>query len=177
MNKTQFTKGITFLAIAYNKEFTDEQVSVWYEFFKEENYDDFRSAVKRIIPKNQFMPSIAELKQEIALVSNPVLQLKPDEEWENVRLAIRKYGFYRGNEAMKLLNPTTARVVRMLGGWENICQSTNGDWLRKNFMELFNTKVDNYEEALMLSEPTMTMAEITRVAKLKEEERLLLEQK
>ena len=176
MNKEQFTKGITFLAIAYNKEFTDEQVSVWYEFFKDENYDDFRNAVKRIIPKNQFMPSIAELKQEITLLKNPVLQLKADEEWDKVRIAIKKYGYYRSEEAMKSLSPTTAATVRLLGGWERVCQSTDGDWLRKNFMELFNTKVDNYEEVLMLSEPTMTLAEITRIANIKaNEEKLLLE--
>lgn len=179
MDREQFIKGLKYLGIAYNKEFTEDQATVWYDFFKDENFDDFRNAVKRIIPKKQFMPSIAELKQEISLYKNPVLQLKPDEEWENVRIAIRKYGFYRGDEAMKSLNPTTARVVRMLGGWENICQSTDGDWLRKNFMELFNTKVETYEETALLGEPQMTLAELTRMAAMREldhKETLLLEE-
>lgn len=168
MDREQFIKGLKYLGIAYNKEFTEEQATVWYDFFKDETFDDFRNAVKRIIPKKQFLPSIAELKQEITLLKNPVLQLKADEEWEKVIKAIRKYGFYRGNEAMKSLNPTTASTVRLLGGWERVCQSTDGDWLRKNFMELFNTKVENYEEAALLSEPQMTLAELTRMAKEKE---------
>ena len=151
----------------YNKEFTEEQAVVWYDFFKNETYDNFRNAVKRIIPKKQFMPSIAELKQEITLLKNPVLQLKADEEWENVLRAISKYGYYRGDEGMKSLNPTTAKVVRMLGGWGSICQSTDGDWLRKNFMDLFNTKVENYEEAALLGEPQLTLAELTRIAETK----------
>jgi len=167
MLKEEFTKGIFFLTTAYNKDFSQDQVSVWYEFFKDEDYDVFRNAVKRIIPKKQFMPSIAELKQEMALISNPQLQLKPDEEWENVRKAIRKYGFYRGDEAMKSLNPATASVVRMLGGWESICQSTDGDWLRKNFMDLFTTKTENYEEIALLGEPQLTLSELTRMAELR----------
>jgi hypothetical protein len=174
MNKEQFIKGLKYLGIAYNKEFTEEQATVWYDFFKDESYDNFRNAVKRIIPKKQFMPSIAELKQEITLFKNPTLQLKADEEWENVRIAIKKYGYYRGNEAMQSLNPTTARVVRMMGGWENLCMSKDGDWLRKNFIESFNTKVENYEEAALLSEPQMTLAELTRIAALKQNDTKLI---
>lgn len=174
MTKEEFVKGMTFLGIAYNKEFTAEQVSVWYEFFKETNYDVFRQAIKRLIPKKQFIPSIAEINQEIALLNNPVLQLKADEEWEKVRTAIRKYGYYRGNEAMKILNPTTASTIRLLGGWERVCQSTDGDWLRKNFMELFNTRVENYEEVALLNEPQMTLTELTRMAILKGNATMLL---
>ena len=122
MNKEQFTKGITFLAIAYNKEFTEEQVSVWYEFFKDEDYDAFRNAVKRIIPQKQFMPSIAELKEEITTLSNPVLQLNADEEWDAVLKAVRRWGSYREAEAMQSLNPYTANIVRQVG-YSRICQS------------------------------------------------------
>lgn len=167
MGREEFLKGITYLGIAYNKSFDEQQVSVWYDFFKNESFDDFRNAVKRIVSKSQFLPSIAELKQEITLLKNPTLQLKPSEEWEKVRNAIKKYGYYRSNEAMQSLNPTTRRVIRMLGGWERVCQSTDGDWLRKNFMELFNTKIENYEETALLGEPLMTLSELTRMAEMK----------
>ena len=173
MTKEQFLKGITFLTIAYNKEFTEEQVSVWYEFFKDEDYEAFRKAVKRIIPLKQFMPSIAELKQEIATISNPVLQLKADEEWDSVIKAIRKYGSYRQDEAMKSLNPYTRNIVRQIG-YMRICQSESIQWERKEFMELFNMNKERDTDTLMLSEPTMTLGELTRMAALKEEERLLL---
>lgn len=173
MTKEQFLKGITFLTIAYNKEFTEEQVSVWYEFFKDEDYEAFRKAVKRIIPLKQFMPSIAELKQEITTISNPVLQLNVDEEWDNVLKTIRRYGSYRQDEAMKSLKPYTANIVRQVG-YMRICQSENIQWERKEFMELFNMNKDRDTTALMLSEPTMTLAELTRTAALKEKEMLLL---
>lgn len=174
MTKEQFLKGITFLTIAYNKEFTEEQVSVWYEFFKEEDYDAFRKAVKRIIPLKQFMPSIAELKQEIATISNPVLQLNAEDEWDNVLKAVKKYGSYRQDEAIQSLKPYTRNIVRQVG-YMRICMSENIQWERKEFMELFNTNKERDTETLMLSEPTMTLGELTRIAALKEEERLLLE--
>ena len=161
----------------YTQEDVQFMVKMWSNDFKNDDPKAFETAVERLRLKSKYCPSIAEIKQEIALISNPTLQLKADEEWEKVRNAIRRYGYYQGNEAMKVLNPVTANVVRMLGGWENICQSTNGDWLRKNFIELFETKKGNYEEVAMLGEPQMTLAELTRLAKMKaidNEETLLI---
>lgn len=70
MRKEEFIKGLKFLGLAYNKEFDEQQAMVWYDFFKETDYEDFRNAVKRIIPIKQFMPSIAELKEECEKVRN-----------------------------------------------------------------------------------------------------------
>lgn len=173
MTKEEFTKGIFFLTTAYNKDFSQDQVSVWYEFFKDEDYEAFRKAVKRIIPLKQFMPSIAELKQEIATISNPVLQLNADEEWDNVLKAVRKYGSYRQDEAMQSLKPYTRNIARQIG-YMRICQSESIQWERKEFIELFNTNKERDADTLMLSEPTMTLGELTRMAALKEEERLML---
>lgn len=169
MNKEQFTKGITFLTIAYNKEFTEEQVSVWYEFFKDTDYDTFRQAVKRIIPQKQFMPSIAELKQEIAHISNPILQLNADEEWDCVIQAVRRYGMYREDEALNSLKPYTRHITRQVG-FIRICMSENIQWERKEFIDLFNMNKERDEVALMLSEPQLTLTELTRMAKIKEQE-------
>lgn len=176
MSKEEFLKGITFLTIAYNKEFTEEQVSVWYEFFKDEDYEAFRKAVKRIIPQKQFMPSIAELKSEIALITNPILQLNADDEWEKSLKTIRKYGRYRKDEAMAALSEHNRSIIRQIG-FERICNSENIEWERRLFKELFDNKQDAYEDTLVLSEPQMTLAEITRMAKLKSGEQLLLEEK
>lgn len=74
MNREQFLKGFKFLNIAYNKEFTDEQVIVWYDFFKQEDYEIFRIAVKNIIKTNKYMPSISELVDEINYVKIKEIQ-------------------------------------------------------------------------------------------------------
>lgn len=178
MNKEQFVKGMTFLAVAYNKEISEEQVSVWYEFFKDETYDNFRAAVKRIIPKKQFMPSIAELKQEITTFTNPILQLNVDDEWAKVIQAIRKYGYYRSLEALDSLNEYTRQIVMTIG-WYRLCTSENIEWERKTFKELFNNKQENLEDALLLGESQLTLSEIKRIADMKaleREEQMLLEE-
>lgn len=164
MNKEDFVKAMTFLAIAYNKEFTEEQLSVWYDFFKNEEYEEFKNAIKRIIPKKQFIPSIAELKQELTYIKTPSLQLKADEEWEKVREAIRKYGYYRSNEAIESLNPLTARVVNAIGGFQNLCQSTNTDWSRKNFIDMFEIKQNNIEE-LEIIDNELPLHELFKIGK------------
>ena len=170
MTKEEFVKAMTYLGIAYNKEFDETQLSVWYDFFKRENYEDFKNAIKRIISKNQYLPSISELKQELAYIRTPLLQLKADEEWDKVKQAIRKYGFYRADEAMKSFNPLTAQVVRSLGGFENICQSTDGDWIRKNFIEIFETKMNNTEEIEKLNEPQLTLSELFKLKETRDKE-------
>lgn len=173
MNKEQFIKGLKYLGTAYNKEFTEEQATVWYDFFRDEDFEAFRQAVKRIIPQKQFMPSIAELKSEIATLKNPILQLNADEEWNEVLKAVRRWGSYREEEALNSLKPYTKHIARMVG-YTRICMSKDIQWERKEFIELFNNSQDRDEMALMLNEPQMTLAELSRIARLKEEERLLL---
>ena len=174
MNKVDFVKAMKILGIAYNKEFTEEQVGVWYEFFKDVNIESFKTAIQRIVVKNKYLPSIAELKQEITYINNPILQLNIDEEWEQVIKVIRKYGYYRSEEALKSLNEYTRNIVQTIG-WYRLCTSENIEWERRTFKELFNNKQDGYESALLISEPQLTLAELTRLAQTKSNEQLLLE--
>jgi hypothetical protein len=61
MNKEQFTKGITYLGIAYNKEFNQKEVETFYDFLKDYDYETFKIAIKEIIKDKKFMPSISEM--------------------------------------------------------------------------------------------------------------------
>lgn len=159
MTIEEFTKAITFLTIAYNKEFTGKQAGVWYEFFKDVNVETFKIAIKRIIVKNKFLPTIAEINEEIALFDNPHLQLDPYEEWEKVLILIRKYGYYKQDESFNEMNLLTKNVVKQLG-WSNLCSSENIVWLKKEFIEIFENKQKGIENIEMLSEPVMTLAEL-----------------
>lgn len=166
MTPQEFTKSMTVLGLAYNKEFTQEQVEVWYRFFKDTDDKDFRKALSRIIETSKFIPSIAEIKQEIAALKTPVLQLSPEEEWTKVERMIGKYGYYNAEEAEKEMDPFTARVVKRMGGFRSICQSTEGEWQRKNFVKLFNEMSDTATKVTIYSEPQMTIAEIKEHALL-----------
>lgn len=164
MSKEQFIKGLKYLGIAYNKEFDEEQATVWYDFFKDVDYEVFRQAVKRIIPKNKFLPSIAELKHEIAQITNPVLQMNVDVEWDIVIKLIRKYGTYITREQFNELKPLTMKVVKTIG-WRRLCMSENIEFERKTFYDIFNSYQKRSEESSLMQTNFLI-----------ESERLLLEE-
>lgn len=139
MNQEEFTKAMMYLGYAYNKGFTKEEVAVWYDFFKEYSLDDMECAIKRVIPKNKFLPSIAELKNELAIIKNPILQMDANDEWFKAISTIRKYGRYRIDLAMQELEPHSKDIIEQIG-IERICNSTNIEWERKMFLDLFKNK-------------------------------------
>lgn len=135
MNKEEFLKGITYLGLAYSKEITQEQLSVWYSFFRDDDFNSFRDAIKRICVKNKFFPSIADLKSEMA--ETAIADLPADEAWNHVLKAVSKYGYYQAEEAVKSLPDLTRSAVSYLGGFQKICQSDSGEWLRKDFVKIY----------------------------------------
>ena len=158
MNKEQFIKGLKYLGIAYNKEFNEEQASVWYDFFRDTDYESFRQAVKRIIPKSKYMPSIAELRGEVVKITNPVLQLNVDDEWEKVIKAIRVHGTYITGEEFEKFEPITAKVVKTIG-WRKMCMSENIEFERKTFYDMFNGYQKRNEEASIMNVNMLTQGE------------------
>lgn len=75
MKIEEFVKAMSILGTAYNKEFTQIQIITWYEYFKLISLECFKKAIKQIIPKNKFMPSIAELLEECRNVSKTNIEL------------------------------------------------------------------------------------------------------
>lgn len=159
MSPKEFAQGMTFLGQAYNKEFDRNQLNVWYTFFKSEEYEPFKNALIRIISRSKFIPSIAEIKEEISSMRNPFLQLTADDQWHEVQRAIGKYGFYNSEEAERSLDPFTARVVRNMGGFRAICMSEDNDWTRKNFMRLWDEMQDRGKTVLQYDTKYLTAQE------------------
>lgn len=83
MNIMEFTKIIKLLSIAYNKDFDEDTLKLWYFNFKDIKLDIFAQSVKKIIKENKFMPSIAELlekceKSKESIKYNILLTMKQD---------------------------------------------------------------------------------------------------
>lgn len=172
MNKEEFLTAITFLNTAYNKEATQEQLSVWYEFFKDTDNETFKKAIKRVITKERFMPSISVIKSEIAELTNPNLKLNADDEWEYVIEAIRSCGDYHTEKALNSLKSYTRKIV-MTMGWSKLCRSTIEElvWLKKSFKDLFEAKQHNDFEVEAINENALTVQELMQLAEqhMKEE--------
>lgn len=151
MNKTIFVKGMKILQASYSKNFTEDDLKVWYMQFRNENENLFLEAINRIIKKSRYMPSIADILYEIKILENPDLLLNSDEEFDNVRKAIRKYGSYRTKELMESLNPKTAEVVRRIG-LQRICECEQDKikFIKNEFQEIFeNIQNIDYEQKLL----------------------------
>ncbi len=147
---------LTLLKVTYPNSFKDLtkedallMIKVWLNDFKNEEEEIFKKAIGRLRYKCKYIPSVSEIKEEIAIIKNESLQLDVDDEWSKVIRLFGKYGADREEEALKELCPYTANVVKMMG-WRYLCQSPTSQrqWNEKEFKNLMSNKninLKNYE--------------------------------
>lgn len=61
MTKEELLKGLTYLGMAYGKEYSKVECEQHYDFLKEYSYETFVTAVKNIIKTSTFIPKISDL--------------------------------------------------------------------------------------------------------------------
>lgn len=135
-------------------------VEIWYEDFKNTPKEDFINAINEIRYTNKYFPSVADIKEKLAKKNVATLP-DAEEEWQEVLGAVRRYGSYREEEALKSLKPYTSKITKLIG-YYRICTSTQEEqvWNKKEFMEeykaLKDKVLDNLQigvnEKLMISE-------------------------
>lgn len=135
MTREEFLQGMSVLIATYSKDMTQEQIAIWYQFFEADSFDAFRNAIKLICTTSKFFPTVAEIKA--AMADGDLKELTADQAWDQVLAAITKYGYYRADEAMKSLPDLTASAVRNLGGFQHICSAEMNEWLRKDFIKVY----------------------------------------
>lgn len=64
MNKVEFMKGIHLLQDNYNQTFSKEKLNLFYEELKDMNSEIFLSNIKKIIKTSQFIPNIAQIREQ-----------------------------------------------------------------------------------------------------------------
>lgn len=64
MDIMEFTKAIKMLSIAYNKDFDEDAIKLWYLNFKDIKIEILINTIKNVIKEKKFMPTIAELLEE-----------------------------------------------------------------------------------------------------------------
>lgn len=70
MDKKDFFQTMTILGLSYGKEFTTDELGVWYQFFKEKKIEVFKTSINTIIKQNKYMPSIAEINEKCNEIEN-----------------------------------------------------------------------------------------------------------
>lgn len=160
MSKEEFLEGMTFLGIAYNKEYTKEEIEVWYSMLNQYSKKEFSDAIKCVVKTLKRIPTIADITEQI--VKTKVENIpSAEDEWQEVLYAVRGYGSYREKEALESLKPYTAKITKYIG-YYRICTSTQEEqiWNKKKFIEEYNSLLDKNiinlqignKEKLMLNE-------------------------
>lgn len=134
---------------------------MWFSAFKDQTYQTVLKVTQKYILEHVYPPTIAELREEVVKITNPNALISPENAWESVILAIKRYGYYRQSEALQTFSEPIKRAVRAIG-WGNICKSENIGIERANFFKFYNAlgKQDR-EQAIIPSDIYKKLQEIT----------------
>lgn len=112
-----------------------ESIAVWYKILGDISYKVLELAIQKYIMTKVFPPTPAHLRELAAEIE---IGMTPDwgEGWEQVLMAIRKFGSYRENEALESMDSLTRQCVERLG-FKNICMSENISADRANFRMIY----------------------------------------
>ena len=94
MKPDEFAKAMSFLGLAYNKEFEQAQVEVWYTFFRDTEYSAFRQAVGSNILIDDFVIQArnAEFTQDYVSEAGQPLTLEVSFEdtnyWDTINMNV-----------------------------------------------------------------------------------------
>ncbi len=99
--------------------------------------EELERGAMRAIRECQFMPSVFELRQLCGAKSGHIATKdKPTLAWGDVRRAISRVGAY---DSPKFDDPVIHAVIRQLGGWVALCDSTIEElvWREKDFLRTY----------------------------------------
>lgn len=122
----------------------EDSVKIWFSLLKDIPYDVLNVAIQKYILTAIYPPTIAELRR---LSSEIVQGQQPDwgESWEQVQKAVRRYGMYRQEEAMKSMDDITRKCAERIG-FRNICLSENVSVERANFRMIYENLVEREKQ-------------------------------
>lgn len=113
----------------------EQAMELWYFQLKDLDYKVAEAAVNKWAATNKWSPTIADLRETALTITLGELP-EWGEAWQEVTLAIRRYGSYRAGDALKSLSPLTKKVVERLG-YLQLCASENIAADRANFRMIF----------------------------------------
>ena len=146
MTKQEWLTIVKVLRATYQREkfLSDkDSLEVWYMLLKDIPCEELQARVMEYITNNKFPPTIADLRE-----------VKVEEDdwskgWEEIQLAIRKFGAWRKDEALDSLSPRT-RLIAERFGWEDFCYTENPDVLKAQFRDAFNDNLKREQREIRI---------------------------
>ena len=135
----------------------NQAMELWFRELCDIPYKVAESALRKWVATNKWSPAISEIREMAATVTQGEIA-DWGEGWEQVLLAIRKFGSYRIAEAMDSFDPLTRQCVERLG-FREICMSENISVDRANFRMLFEQIAERKKKDAQIAAPLKQLIE------------------
>ena len=154
MDKKEFGLFASALRTYYSRENllpNTQAMELWFRQLEDISYPVAEAALNKWVATNKWSPSIAEIRELSAEIKHGKL---PDwgEAWDETCKAIKRFGFYRAQEAVASLSPLTRETVNRLG-FTNLCMSENPTADRANFRTCYEIVAKREQQSQVLSLP------------------------
>lgn len=125
--------AISKLAIAYDKELTDERIDLYIEALYDLDVAALSAAVNRVISTERYFPTVAVLREAAFREEGAPT---PEEAWGAVCERIRAYGRSGGAGT---LSSEIRLAIDACGGWVALCESTNPTGDKITFVKAYQS--------------------------------------
>ena len=126
-----------------------QAIELWYRQLEDIPYQLAEIALNKWVATNKWSPTIADIRESTASVSHGEKPMWSD-GWEQVQMAIRKFGMGNATGALNSMDSLTAATVRRLG-WTNLCLSKDQTPDRANFRMIFEQLADRQQKEQQMS--------------------------
>lgn len=148
MNSDQALKIIAVLSSSFpNANISAETVEIYEKILLPYPYTEAQQAVFKIIKTAKFFPSIAEITQNIELLSPNQLPA-PDMAWSEVMTQVRKEGWCGKPQFSCEAIQEAVNAI----GYRNICASEMIGVERKHFMDIYKAIANRHKDKQLNSQ-------------------------
>lgn len=139
----------------------DKAIELWYMQLGDIPYDVAQAGLNKWVATNKWSPSIAEIRE---MAMDVIENDAPDwgDAWAEVNRAIRFFGMYRPDEALKSLSPLCRKAAERIG-FQNLCLSENPSADRANFRMIYERIAEkNKQDAVIPTAVKLAIEEARR---------------
>jgi len=146
MDKKLFLQSLNSLESAFGEKLSEDRAKIYWDILKGYSDLEIKKAVVRSIRELKFFPKIFEIIEIIEGSTEDEAEVA----WLILKEKIERYGGYMSISFPE--NPVIGSVVKVLGGWIIICDTTIEEekWVKKEFIKLYPImkKKSNHPEQL-----------------------------
>ncbi|QZY56685.1 replicative helicase loader/inhibitor [Crassaminicella profunda] len=130
---------------------TKQQFEFWLSMLEDLEYQVVEVAARKLVSESPYPPTIADIRKAAADVVSPELPSSAD-AWGEVVQAMKKFGSYNAEKALKSLSPLTRKAVKIMG-FRELCVSENQMADRAHFLKMYKVLEQREKTERVLSLP------------------------